>query len=276
MRSVHSISILGCGWLGLTLAEQLIKEGYEVKGSVTKPEKLTLLKEKGIQPFQLELTNVSITGRDPHSFFNSDLFIISIPPGRRAAVISYYQSQISLLIQELKKSTVKQVIFISSTAVYADDNKEVFETDACRPVTDSGKALMAAERLLQEQKSFSTGILRFCGLIGPDRHPGRFLAGKKDVENGDAPVNLIHRDDCIGILSEIIRKEVWGEIFNVCSQVHPSRKLFYTKAAEQLGMETPSFSKEPARYKVVNSDKIKKRTAYLFKYPDPLLSLLNH
>jgi 3-hydroxyisobutyrate dehydrogenase-like beta-hydroxyacid dehydrogenase len=29
----ESISILGCGWLGLPLAGELVREGYAVKGS---------------------------------------------------------------------------------------------------------------------------------------------------------------------------------------------------------------------------------------------------
>jgi 3-hydroxyisobutyrate dehydrogenase-like beta-hydroxyacid dehydrogenase len=30
-----SISILGCGWLGVPLAKHLIQKGFSVKGSVT-------------------------------------------------------------------------------------------------------------------------------------------------------------------------------------------------------------------------------------------------
>lgn len=33
-----TVSILGCGWLGLPLAEQLLAEGYSVKGSTTRAE----------------------------------------------------------------------------------------------------------------------------------------------------------------------------------------------------------------------------------------------
>ena len=50
------ISILGCGWLGLPLAESLIKDGHEVKGSTRDPEKLGQIREQGINPFLLELS----------------------------------------------------------------------------------------------------------------------------------------------------------------------------------------------------------------------------
>src|SRR6185295_16396266 len=104
MRSVHSISILGCGWLGLPLAEQLKKEGYEVKGSVTTSEKIPLLKEKKITPFQLQLNDNAIVGADKEFFFDSDVLIIAIPPGRRVDVISYHSAQIRQLIQAIHAS----------------------------------------------------------------------------------------------------------------------------------------------------------------------------
>jgi nucleoside-diphosphate-sugar epimerase len=273
MKSVHSISILGCGWLGLPLAEQLVKKGFSIKGSVTKAEKLSVLKEKGIIPFQLELTDERIIGEKLPDFFHSDLLIINIPPGRRADVIYYHKAQLQQLIKALIESTIKQVLFISSSAVYPDLNKVVFETETEEPLKDSGKALLEVERLLRDQKKFTTTIIRFAGLIGPDRHPGKFLAGKQNIANGEAPVNLIHRDDCIALISEIIDQKAWGEIFNACADHHPSRNSFYTAAAKQLALELPSFAAEEGKFKIINSDKIKKRLKYSFKFPDPLISL---
>ncbi len=273
MKSVHSISILGCGWLGLPLAEQLIRQNFLVKGSVTRSEKLSLLKQKEIIPFQIQLTDVSIIGNEQDEFFNSDLLIINFPPGRKPDVINYHRDQIQQLIQALTKSSVKQVLFISSSAVYPDLNKEVFETENDPPSKESGKALLEVEQLLRSQTQFTTSIIRFAGLIGPERHPGKFLAGKKNVANGEAPINIIHRDDCIALISALIDQQAWGEIFNACADIHPTRKEFYTIAAEQLGLEIPSFSDDVGVFKIINSEKIKKRLGYSFKYPDPLNSL---
>jgi nucleoside-diphosphate-sugar epimerase len=273
MKSVHSISILGCGWLGLPLAEQLIKQNFLVKGSVTRPERLGLLHQKKIIPFEIRLTDTSIIGVQQEEFFNSDLLIVNFPPGRKPNVINYHTAQIQQLIKAVNKSSISQVLFISSSAVYPDLNKEVVETESVRPLKSSGKALLEVERLLRSQQKFTTSILRFAGLIGPDRHPGKFLAGKKNVPNGAAPVNIIHRDDCIALIAELIQQQAWGEIFNACADIHPSRKEFYTIAAEQLGLEIPSFSSDAVEFKIINSDKIKKRLGYSFKYPDPLNSL---
>jgi hypothetical protein len=41
------------------------------------------------------------------------------------------------------------------------------------------------------------------------------------VQQPYAPVNLIHRDDCIGIINAIIEQNVWAEVFNGCADTHP-------------------------------------------------------
>lgn len=267
----NTISVLGCGWLGLPLAAHLVQQGYTVKGSVTQPEKLELLAQKGITPYQVEITDTSITSNDLSGFLESEVLIINIPPSRREDVVLYHQAQMTLLLEQVLKSPVKKVLFISSTSVYPDLNQEVTELENIQPTKESGKALLAVEKLLRSNKHLMTTIIRFAGLVGYDRMPGKFLAGKKNVENGTAPINVIHQDDCIALITGIIRQQAWGEIFNACADLHPTRKEFYTLAAAKAGLELPTFANTAdPRFKIINSEKIKQRLDYSFKYPDPL------
>jgi len=166
------------------------------------------------------------------------------------------------------------VLFVSSTSVYPDVNRDVFEYEDLKPEKGSGQALKIAEDLFREQTGFVTTIVRFGGLVGYDRLPGRFLASKKDVTNGNAPVNIIHRDDCIQIIDQIIKQNVWGETFNACADEHPLRKAYYTAAAIKAVLEPPVFlSSGEVFYKIVNSGKVKKQLNYKFKYPDPIKML---
>ncbi len=266
---MDTISILGCGWLGLPLAESLIRAGYKVKGSTRTKEDLNRLEQRGITPSLLEL-NPELSGDDPDSFFDSNILIINFPPERRDDIVSYHELQAVSLIERIKSSPVDRVIFVSSTSVYPDLSREVTEEDTEEPTKASGKALIRFESLLNNSAEFKTTVLRFAGLIGYDRMPGRFLAGKKDVSNGDAPVNLIHRDDCVDIIAKIIEQDIWGETFNACSDVHPTRKDYYERAARKLGLTPPEFiEQDNYSYKIINSDKMKKRLSYNFKYPDP-------
>jgi len=266
---MNKISILGCGWLGLPLAEQLVKSGYRVNGSTRTKEDLSILEGKGINPCLLVL-DPEIRGENLDSFFYSDILIINFPPERRDDIASYHELQAISLIDQIKKSSIKKVLFVSSTSVYPDLNREVTENETSPPTKPSGKALLKFETLLNSTTEFETTVLRFAGLIGYERRPGRFLAGKKEVSNGEAPVNLIHRDDCINIIQQIIEKDIWGKTLNACSDVHPKRKDYYTNAASKLGLTPPDFIEtKKYSYKIINTEKLKRVLNYSFKYPDP-------
>jgi len=92
------------------------------------------------------------------------------------------RGKINLLIPFIEKASVQKLIFISSTSVYADDNSLVSEDTIPMPTLESGKQLVAIENRLMENKNFKTTVVRFGGLIGKDRHPIRFLAGKKKLK----------------------------------------------------------------------------------------------
>lgn len=266
---MNTISILGCGWLGLPLAEHLIESGYSVNGSTRTKEGLSTLAEKGINPYLLVL-DPEIKGESLDAFFESQILVINFPPERREDIASYHEIQALSLIDRIKASLIEKVVFVSSTSVYPDLNREVTEDETSMPTKPSGKALLKFESLLNSCSEFETTVLRFAGLIGYDRNPGRFLAGKKEVANGEAPVNLIHRDDCINIIQEIIEKDIWGETLNACSDIHPKRKDYYIDAANKMGLTPPVFiDTEKYSYKIINSGKLKSLLNYRFKYPDP-------
>lgn len=270
MNKKPGVSIIGCGWLGLPLGAFLVEKGYAVKGSTTRKEKLAHLKEKGITPFLIK-TGKALEGEQLDAFFQSEIMIINIPPGRRRAdVENTHPLEIKNILEKAKEGVVEKIIFVSSTGIYEDANRVVTENDLPKPTSSSGKALVQIEQFLQTESRFKTTILRMAGLVGGERKAGQFFAGKQNVPNGAAPVNLVHREDCIHVIHQIIEKSIWNEIFNVCSDVHPTRKDFYTQQALKQGFEPPKFAEdeEPA-YKIISNEKLKKALDYTFLYPDP-------
>lgn len=267
------ISILGCGWLGLPLAEQLRDASHIINGSTTSPQKIELLKGKDITPFLLKL-NPQLNCHKCEEFWDADLLVLNIPPGRgRDNVKKYHLKQIESVVKKLRESPIERLIFISSTSVYPEkpgivDEVDVESGNAARP---SGNALLKAERMLLSQEKFKTTVLRFGGLYGYNRHPAKFLAGRENVSKGNAPVNLIHRDDCVAIIQKIIDDDVTGEIFNGVSDGHPPKHMYYPAAAESMDLEPPKFEEdEGENYKVVSNRKIKELLNYKFKYPNPM------
>ena len=185
---------------------------------------ISVLENDKIQAFQIEIDESQIKG-DINSFLeNSEILIIDIPPKLRGASSESFVKKIQNLISYIEKSSVEKVVFISSTSVYPDDNSVVTETTKPNPETESGKQLLESENLLQNNSNFKTTVIRFGGLIGENRHPIHFLSGRKDIENPDAPINLIHQTDCIGIIESIIKQDYWNETFNAVAPIHPSRK----------------------------------------------------
>ena len=236
------ISILGCGWLGLPLAKSLLQNGFSIKGSTTSLEKISLLESEGITPFLVRLEEQQISASVADFLADSQILIINIPPKLRGGSTENFVAKITTLLPFIENSTVEKVLFVSSTSVYGEDNEFVSEATVLNPDSEGGRQLAIVENVLQKNSRFQTTILRFGGLISDDRNPVRFLSGRENIENPDAPINLIHQDDCIGIIEKIIALNSWDETYNAVAPFHPTRQEYYTQKATELNLALPKFA----------------------------------
>ncbi|TKC12942.1 SDR family NAD(P)-dependent oxidoreductase [Pedobacter polaris] len=259
--ATKKISILGCGWFGLAMAKALSADGYEIKGSTTTEEKLETLSKFNIEPYLINFDS-DHTNYD-ENFFNCDVLIVSIPPKRNAQ--ADYPIKIKNISLAAEKAKIKQIIFIGSTGIYQNGNFIVNETNEPEPNTVAGQVLSAAEEVLKQNPAFTTTIIRFAGLIGPERNLAKHFAGKSGIANGLAPINLIHLDDCIGITKAIIEQKAFGNIYHGVTPHHPSRKDFYTSACLTSGLEKPTFIDELLDWKQVESKNVPEVLNYQFK-----------
>jgi nucleoside-diphosphate-sugar epimerase len=257
------ISVLGCGWLGLPLAKALAKEGFDVKGSTTSPEKIELLIRSGINPFIINLDE-DLSDQATVEFLNeSEILIINVPPKSYLGDTSY-AAKLEKLLPFIQHAGVKKVLFVSATSVYPDDNGIATE-DSATATDVRGLGLLEAEQVFTTKSDFKTTVLRFSGLMGEERHPIKFLAGRENIANPDAPVNLIHLDDCIGIILKIIEKESWGEIYNGSAPSNPSRIDYYTKKAIEFNLPAPEFNHDvPSVGKTISAKKVTDVLGYSF------------
>ena len=257
-----TISIAGCGWLGLPLAKRLIKEGYTVKGSTTSVDKLDVLSQIGIEAHLVDyLTNIL-----PEAFFKCDILVIIIPPGRNGQTA--YAKGIKTLTEQIDTTKTK-VIFTSSTGVYKDNNSTVHESSPLSPSPRSGTSILDAEKVIQSQTAPYV-ILRLAGLVGADRNMGNFLAGRQNMPNGKAPVNLVHQDDCVRSIVTVIQSNHWNKVFNICADLHPEKQIIYPHQSQTLGKVPPAFIDELTSYKVVNNSKFKDQYNFSYNFPDPM------
>jgi nucleoside-diphosphate-sugar epimerase len=262
-----TVTIAGMGWLGLALARQLKTLGYTVKGSVTSEEKADSLRKNGFHAITIVVTEGGVTGPIQLLLADADYLVIMIPPGLRRHSGADFVLKMSYLLSEIEKSSVRKIILVSSTSVYGDSQGMVTEQEIPRPETQAGKQLLQVEQLFFTSEDLHTTIVRFGGLFGGSRQPVRYLAGRTDLSNGNAPVNLIHRSDCVGILTEIINQEAFGHIFNAVLPSHPLKREYYNKMATRLDLVPPQYSEGNSEeiFKQVDSVNLSTILNYSFK-----------
>ncbi|OUR71913.1 NAD(P)-dependent oxidoreductase [Methylophaga sp. 41_12_T18] len=252
---MKNISILGSGWLGQPLAATLVQQGYQLNLSTRSQSKLNSLKSANIDVFIVDIAKLDAQTAD---FLTADLLIINITS---KDIVAF-----EALIKQLEQSTVKKVIFVSSSSVYLSNNQVVSEDQQHE---NSGSVLFQIEQLFQQNSHFSTTVIRLAGLIGPKRHPGRFFQNDKVIKHADNPVNLVHLDDCLAIISVVIKQQQWGQVFNACADNHPTKREFYKYASSSLGLPLPQCSPlESGDYKIVSNLKVKNILGYTFIHPD--------
>ncbi|WP_298443476.1 NAD(P)H-binding protein [uncultured Ferrimonas sp.] len=237
---MSQLAIAGCGWLGLALAQRLAAKGWQVSGSSRNRDTLAQLTQAGISNSYLDI-GTSVECAEPQRLFQGDTLLINLPPGRHQQDNDYHQ-RILLLAQAAKAQGITQALFVSSTAVY-QDQADCRAVDEQSPLADSPRAqtMLQAETVIKSQFE-RWQILRPGGLVGGERHPGRFLAGKTDVAGGNAPVNMVHRDDLLAAIELLLTQPQWGKALNVVAPLGVSRAEFYPMAALALGLPAPSFS----------------------------------
>ncbi|MCW8327322.1 SDR family oxidoreductase [Photobacterium sp. SDRW27] len=252
------VSICGCGWLGLPLAKQLVRNGDSVFGSRREPCEAAKLVDFGIHGVALTLPLYLPDNDDDMThlyseFFDTDVLVINVPPGRGEGADERFIANVQSMSYAAQKYGCRRVIFISTTSVYGDVTGEVEEGTVPRPNTASGHAHWYIEQWLQEQWGADVVILRFAGLIGPGRHPVKFLSGRKGLINGSDPVNLIHLDDCIQAIGQITACWPSTNVLHLSAPSHPTRREYYTAMALTAGLPLPEFTDSPvSNAKVIN------------------------
>ncbi len=263
---IKSVSIIGCGWLGLPLAKFLLANGYKINGSTTNENKLQTLKQEGIVPFLIHL-NPAPSGSDINYFFDSDLIIINIPPGRNNLVDDYVE-KMNYLNDAISETRITKVIFISSTSVYPETNNWVDEDTQVDKNLVKGLRMFTAEQVFVNNPKLQTTVIRMAGLIGPNRHPGRFFSGKSDIPDGLSPLNLIHLTDCIGLINAIIEQNFWNKTINGVAPSHPTKQDFYSLASQKYNGSDAVFIPQKGNYKMVCSNIKKNELNYNYKVDD--------
>lgn len=256
-----TISIVGSGWLAQPLAQHFMALGNDVSMSTTREDKCNSLIQNGFKAF---LLNAHFSDEFSERLAQSDEIIITVPPGKKPENLQ------KIIVEVCKRANQKcRIHYTSSTGVYRSQSAPNKLTVVEENFTVSGMLAETEKILIESGRNYV--IFRLGGLCGPGRHPGRFLAGKKNIPDGNIVTNLVHLQDVIQAMTSVINAETEHEIYNITADFHPQRRDFYPFAAEQAGFDKPEFEAcgaFPAGIYVSN-EKIKRQFELRLVFPDP-------
>ncbi len=246
------ILILGLGWLGKDLALKLKQTNFELIGT-----------KRNIDKSVIDIQQIAWnTEEDLPNNLNIDICIITLTP---SAILDLDKFEEHL--NNLVKNGVKKIIYTSSTGVYDGLENIVKENSSLKISTDRQIKLVALENLILKHKD--SVVLRLAGLVGDDRIPANFLAGKKNVSGSNQAINMVHKIDVINIIELLITSDFEG-IMNVVSSSHPTRKEYYTELCNKFNLEIPEFNSESEPVRIVSNELSKEILKYQYVVDDTL------
>ena len=280
------VLIVGCGYVGLPLGGELALRGHEVfglrRGSMADPK----IRAAGITPVHADITRPgSLSAIEPR--FDWVVNCAAAGGGAAADYRNIYLEGNRTLMSWLAASPIKKFVYTSSTGVYGqNDGSVVTESSPAEPEMETAKILLEAENLLlagskglSPCRQFPAVILRVAGIYGPGRGwwLKQFIAGGSRMEgDGSRWLNMVHRDDLIGIIIAALERGLPGEIYNAADDEPVTQLALYQWLAEKTNRPLPpvdSAHLEPGRRRGVTNKRVSNRKlrtglGYVFRYPD--------
>jgi nucleoside-diphosphate-sugar epimerase len=276
------VLIVGCGYVGLPLGAELVRQGHEVFGMRRTDGGSGELVKAGIKPVVGDVTNPEELRKLPGPFD----WVVNCVSSSKGGVEEYrevYLQGTRNLLEWLAASPPKKFVYTSSTSVYGQTNGEaVSESCLTEPASETARILVETEKVLLEaarEKNFPAAILRVAGIYGPGRGHlfQQYLRGEAKMEGkGERLINMVHLDDVAGAIIAALRDAKAGAVYNVADDEPVTQLDFFRWLSDELGRGMPPFASEGdgknrkrgLTNKKVQNRRLKMELGYQFKYPD--------
>lgn len=271
------ITILGCGYIGYALSQELSKKNHFLTCTTTNPKsinKLSATTQKSLIMRGSDKNEMSLIIKD------NDIIIVTVEAKTPDEFENtYLQTAHTIKECALEMETPKTLIFTSKTYVYGNHNGMwVDESATLRAKDHFAKILIDTENTLLSLNDlgWKVAILRLSQVYGPNQEiTDLFKSGYKNVipGYGNYYTNMVHQLDVVGIISYLINHDIQG-IYNVADDEHPTReelaKTICTKLNLSLPKYDPTLADFPDNNKRVANYRIKEK-GYQFKYPKRII-----
>jgi nucleoside-diphosphate-sugar epimerase len=275
------VLIVGCGYVGLPLGQELVRLGHEVLGLRRTPTAFTEIQAAGLQPLAGDVTDPASLAKLPGTYD----WVVNCVASSQGTAEDYqrvYVEGTRNLLAWLAPHPPRKYVYTSSTGVYGQmDASLVKETHPTEPGTDTGRKLVDTERLLlaaARDQALPAVILRVAGIYGPERghYLKQLLAGQARIPGqGQRFLNMIHRDDVVGAIIAALKDGKPGEIYNVVDDEPVALVHLFRWLSESLGRDMPPFVPENAAEqrkrgltnKKVQNRRLRMELGYTLRYP---------
>ncbi len=276
------VLIVGCGYVGLPLGAELVRLGHEVFGVRRSAAGAEELVAAGIKPLVADVSRAEDLAGLPGPFD----WVVNTVSSSKGGVEEYrevYLRGTKNLIEWLGTRPPLKFVYTSSTSVYGQvDGSSVKESSPTVPATETGRVLVEVEGLLfaaAREKKLPAVVLRVAGIYGPERGH-LFLQYLQDAARmqgkGDRLINMIHREDVVGLIIATLQSGRAGEVYNAVDDEPVTQLTFFRFLAESTGKPMPpvaSAEENAARKRGLTQKRVQNRRAkaelgYQFRYPN--------
>jgi nucleoside-diphosphate-sugar epimerase len=222
--------VVGCGYLGLRVAQRWLAEGRPVV-ALTRG-RAEELRVRGIEPILGDVLDPRSLKQLPE--VGSVVYAVGLDRSAGREMREVYVNGLANVLQELRSSG--PFVYISSTSVYGQtDGEWVGEDSPTEPLEGSGRVVREAERVLRQHRPEAI-ILRFAGIYGPKRilRQQALLNGEPLVGDAEKWLNLIHVDDGSRAVLAAESQGSRGGTYLIADDEPVRRREFYTYSAEIL------------------------------------------
>ena len=273
-----NITCFGFGQVAKNFIKKIHSENLKINLTVTSRNKSEKKKFDNLDYQSLHFSEHSSDQKLIKNLKSSDHILVSIAPVKgEDIVIKNFQNN-------LEKSQIKWITYLSATSVYGNHNGDwVDENSDTKPTSSNGIDRLNAEKSwlnLAEKKSLPLQILRLSGIYSNQNNIlVRLKTGNtKIINKKNQFFSRIHVEDIANILFKSLKNFKTKEIYNISDDkpTSPEELILYgskllniekPKAVELSTLESEMLKNFYKDSKKVNNKKMKEFFNYKLKYP---------
>lgn len=234
--------IIGCGYVGLRTAQDLIQQGHAVTGWVRSYRSAEAVEAVGASVYCADASEPA-AWKEVGGSWDVIFFTASTSGGGES---DYRAIHDVALGQAIAHAGSALLLYTSSTSVYGQTDESWVDEEASTELASAtARILVEAEQRVLAKRGV---VLRLAGIYGPGRalYLRKLREGQAEMPGGGLRwVNQIHRDDAAKALIWALKNRPQGQVFNVCDNEPVRLADLYAWLCQKTGLPLPPSVLEP-------------------------------